>query len=37
MIGVLQRNVKKEAEAIEELLRSTELSEKKSSLKLLTE
>ena len=28
MIGVLQRNVKKEAEAIEELLRSTELSEK---------
>lgn len=28
MIGVLQRNVKQEAEAIEELLRSTELSEK---------
>ena len=28
MIGVLQRNVKKEAEAIEELLRSTELSER---------
>jgi signal transduction histidine kinase len=28
MIGVLQRNVKKEAEAIEELLRSTEFSEK---------
>ena len=28
MIGVLQRNVKKEAEAIEELLRSTELSQK---------
>ena len=28
MIGVLQRNVKKEAEAIEELLRSAELSEK---------
>jgi signal transduction histidine kinase len=28
MIGVLQRNVQKEAEAIEELLRSTELSEK---------
>ena len=28
MIGVLQRNVKKEAEAIEELLKSTELSEK---------
>jgi signal transduction histidine kinase len=28
MIGVLQRNVKKEAEAIDELLRSTELAEK---------
>jgi signal transduction histidine kinase len=30
MIGVLQRGVKKEAEAIEELLRSTELLEKNS-------
>ena len=28
MIGVLQRNVKKEAEAIEELLKSAELAEK---------
>ena len=28
MIGVLQRGVKKEAQAIEELLRSTELFEK---------
>jgi len=28
MIGVLQRGVKKEARAIEELLRSTELFEK---------
>jgi hypothetical protein len=28
MIGVLQRGVKKEADAIEELLRSTELFEK---------
>jgi hypothetical protein len=29
MIGVLQRGVKKEAQAIEELLRSAELFEKK--------
>ena len=28
MIGLLQRGVKKEADAIEELLRSTELFEK---------
>jgi hypothetical protein len=31
MIEVLQRGVKKEAEAIEELLRSTELFEKDAS------
>ena len=31
MIGVLQRNVQKEAQAIEELLRSTELLEKDAS------
>lgn len=33
MIAVLQRNVKKEAEAIEELLRSTELAEKNPAKK----
>jgi hypothetical protein len=31
MIGVLQRGVKKEADAIEELLRSTELFEKNAA------
>jgi hypothetical protein len=33
MIGVLQRGVEKEAQAIEELLRSTELFEKDASEK----